>query len=77
MSEPKLFKPHALTKAPIISESRVVTPITEVRNYTKYDLEPAWKRTPEFLAKMERDLAYWHEHGDVPPKEPVPVRLTG
>lgn len=43
MSEPELFKPHALAKAPIVSESRVVTPITQVRDWSKYD-EPTYLR---------------------------------
>ena len=43
MSEPTFFKPHALAKAPVIRESRVITPLTTPRDYSKYE-EPTYLR---------------------------------
>lgn len=79
MSEPTVFIPHAYERAPIIRETRVVTPLTAERDYSAYE-SPAWRRwradcdafhaqLEAALQKMEADLAHWKEHGGGRPKE--------
>lgn len=41
MSEPIVFKPHVLVKAPIVRESRLIADLTmPARHWSQYDVEP-------------------------------------
>jgi hypothetical protein len=46
MSEPTVFKPHALAKAPVIRESRLIRDLTmPQRDWSAYDTPAIERRT--------------------------------
>lgn len=56
MNEAKLFRPHALAKAPIVRESRLIADLTmPMRNWNDYEA-PAWERLAKPNPFRDREL---------------------
>ena len=57
MNEPTLFKPAALSKAPIVCEGRIIRDLTMPElDWSRYD-EPACKRRTSKVIRSERRQA--------------------
>lgn len=50
VTEPTLFKPHALSKAPIIREGRITDDLTmPARDWSQYDVPACQRRTSRVI----------------------------
>lgn len=53
MNEPTLFKPHALSKAPIIREGRIIRDLTmPARDWSIYDTPAKDRRTARVIRQQ-------------------------
>lgn len=58
MNEPTFFKPHALAKAPVIRECRLIRDLTmPEREWSQYDVPTYQRRTSKVVRYGQRRVA--------------------
>jgi hypothetical protein len=58
MTEPTFFKPHALAKAPIVREGRLIRDLTmPERDWSEFDAPAVERRTSRVIRNVRRQAA--------------------
>lgn len=56
MKEPTVFKPHALSRAPVVRESRLIRDLTmPEQDWSRYDTPAKDRRTSRVIREQRRE----------------------